>query len=137
VGGLFLVFGIVKAIEPRQDFYDAISHYELLPINLIPSLGTILIVLEILFGLFLVLGLFTQWSVIGITGMLIMFILFIAQAMMRGLELPDCGCSGSLIQLGESPLAVLTRDALMLIGMAWILFRPTKIRWILDNVLNK
>lgn len=137
VGGVFLAFGIAKAIEPREEMYMAVNNYQLIPFEWIPPLANILIGMEILVGLFLLLGLFNYWTTLVAGGLLIMFILFILQALARGLDLPDCGCSGSLIQLGESPQQVLWRDIAMLIGLAWYFIRRNAVPWTMDSLLQK
>lgn len=120
VGGVFLLFGAVKAYEPKEAFFASIADYQIVPEALIPTFGYIVIVLEIIVGLLFILGLFLDWATIGVGGLLMLFIVALSQAMLRGLELPNCGCSGSLIKVGETPIQVLTRDVAMLAGVVWV-----------------
>lgn len=136
VGAVFLVFGFVKAIEPLNIFYDSIAAYQMVPDVLIEPFGLVVLVFEIAAGLFLTVGLFTKWSNRVIIGMLAMFIIAIAQAMIRGIYLPDCGCSGSLISLGETPAQVLTRDVLMLVGVVWLEVKK-RYGFTIDSYLSK
>lgn len=136
VGGIFLVFGFVKAIEPLEIFYTSVASYKMVPEILIEPFGLFVLAAEIIFGLFLTVGLFTKWSNRAILTLLVMFIIAIGQAMVRGLDLPDCGCSGSSISLGESPVEVITRDIVMLIGLAWLEITK-KYGWTLDQFLSR
>lgn len=136
VGGIFLVFGFVKAIEPLKIFYESVASYKMVPDVLIEPFGLLVLAAEIVFGLFLTVGLFTKWSNRAILTLLVMFIIAIAQAMARGLDLPDCGCSGSAISLGESPVEVITRDSVMLVGVAWLAITK-KYGWTLDQFLSR
>lgn len=136
VGGIFLLFGFVKAIEPLSIFYESIAAYQMVPSVLIEPFGLIVLAVEIVAGIFLTVGLFTKWSNRVIIALLVMFIIAIGQAMIRGLYLPDCGCSGSMISLGESPAEVILRDLLMLVGLLWIEVQK-RYGWTIDRLLSK
>lgn len=136
VGGIFLAFGIAKALEPQQAFYASIRAYEMIPSALVPAFATLILVAEIIFAIGMILGLYTRFSYAGIALLLVMFIIAIAQAMIRGLYLPDCGCSGSWIKLGDTPYEVIMRDVVMLIGVAWLLWKDTRPRYTLDSLLS-
>lgn len=136
VGGIFLVFGFVKAIEPLEIFYTSISAYQMVPDILVKPFGLTVLAVEITAGLFLTVGLFTKWSNRVIMVLLAMFIIAIGQAMIRGIYLPDCGCSGSLISLGETPFEVITRDIVMFLGLMWLEFIK-RYGYTLDTFLSK
>lgn len=136
VGGIFLLFGFVKAIEPLSIFFESIAAYQMVPGILIPPFGVIVLILEIVFGLFLILGLFSRLSNRVILFLLLIFMIAIGQAMIRGLYLPDCGCSGSFIRLGETPAQVLSRDILFFIGLLY-LEGVKKYGYTLDAFLEK
>ena len=136
VGVIFLLFGIGKATELKEQFYASINQYQMLPEQIVPFFGTALVYLEIVLAILLILGIFTRLATWGISALLIMFIIAIGQAMLRGLDLPDCGCSGGLLKLGESPGEVLLRDFLMLAGMAWLLIKKST-AWTVDSMFER
>jgi uncharacterized membrane protein YphA (DoxX/SURF4 family) len=135
VGGIFLAFGISKVIEPREEFFAVIATYDMLPTSLIPIFGTILLFAEIIAGLLFLFGVYTRWSAYAIAGLLLMFMGAISQTLIRGIPLDDCGCSGSLIRLGETPTEVLLRDAIMLVGVVWFLYAHSD-AWTIDRLLR-
>lgn len=138
VGGIFLLFGFIKAIEPKGAFFTSIIDYHILPESIVPAFAMIIIGLEITVGIFFMVGLFTRWAAWGISGLLVLFIIALSQAILRGLALSDCGCSGSLIQLGEDPQTVLMRDIGMLIAMVWfIVQKTTSKKWTVDQLFER
>lgn len=140
VGGIFFLFGVVKAIEPKEEFYASVAEYQLIPDALIPAFGQAVIYAEIVFGLLLLLGLFRKVSAMAVTGLLVMFIIAIAQTGLRGIELVNCGCSGSALHIGETANEVIGRDAIMLAAMTWYLFveKATRAKaWTADRFFAK
>lgn len=136
VGGIFIAFGLSKAIEPQQGFYASIRAYEMIPGALVPLFATTVLILEIVFGLCLMVGIYTRYSKIGLLVLLVMFMIAIAQAMLRGIYLADCGCSGSLINIGDTPTQVLTRDAVLFVLLLWSTIADKKNRYTLDRLLH-
>lgn len=138
VGGVFLVFGIAKAIAPIEEFIASIYSYQMLPEAIVPVFAYVMIYTEIIIGLLFILGLYTKRMAQAHIVLLGMFIIAISQAMMRGLELLDCGCGGGL-KLGETPTEVLVRDIilLLLVGVWLIQKTPIEKRWSLDRMMIK
>lgn len=138
VGGVFLLFGVIKIIEDHEIFYQSIRDYQMLPEAFIPVFGTVLPWIEVVLALFFLVGLFARLSAFGLLGLLLMFMIAITQAVLRGLELSDCGCSGSRIRLGESPEEVLLRDGILLIGVLWFLWKKRAAqRWTADQFFEQ
>lgn len=136
VGGIFVLFGIAKAIEPQQSFYAGIRAYQMLPDAIVPTFATVILVAEIIFGVGVLTGFYARISNWALAILLIMFIVAITQAMIRGIYLPDCGCSGSLIKIGDTPREVLTRDIVLLACALWLAIKDKAHRYSLDNVLS-
>lgn len=136
IGGIFLLFGISKATAPAGEFFLSIDYYQLLPATIIPLFGYALIYIEIIIGAFFTLGIFTRWASLGVMGLLLVFMIAIGQAVLRGIVLPDCGCSGGLINIGETPAVVFSRDLLMLCIVVWMFVRNSW-GWTVDRVLEK
>lgn len=120
VGGVFIAFGVVKAIEPHADFFSVIGGYQVLPSALIPLFGTVLIVAEVIVGVMFVLGLYMRYTTYAVLTLLFMFVAAISQTMLRGIPLTNCGCSGTLINLGETAGQVLFRDGVLILGVLWV-----------------
>lgn len=136
VGGVFIVFAVAKAFEPKEDFYSVIATYQMLPNGLIPYFGMALIIAELIAALGFILGFYLRWSGYALLGLLVMFMIAIAQTMFRGIPLTNCGCSGAVISLGESASQVLVRDAAMLVGVVWVLLSRSR-AWTLDLWLER
>ncbi len=136
VGGVFAVFGVVKLIEPHEEFFSVIAGYNVLPAQIVPIFGTVLIFLEIVVGLAFIIGLYVRWSAAAIAGLLAMFLVALVQTVARGIPLEDCGCTGSLINLGESVTTVIWRDVLMLAAVIWFLIVRSN-AWTIDQLMDR
>lgn len=94
LGGVFLIAGITKALDPGG-LAASIRTYELgLPEWFVSVSAFGLPYLEILVGLYLIVGLFTKVSAWATNAMMVVFILALLQGALRGLEI-DCGCFGN------------------------------------------
>jgi uncharacterized membrane protein YphA (DoxX/SURF4 family) len=92
LGGVLFAAGYLKIDKPDIS-QMAVRSYEMLPISIANLLGLILPPVEIALGVLLILGALTRVSAaLGGFTMLI-FIIAIAQAWARGLNI-DCGCFG-------------------------------------------
>jgi len=122
LGGIFLWAGLAKAFDV-QGSMNSVDAYRVLPDGLIRPVAVALPSIEILLGLFLILGLFTRVAAVG-TGLLILvFLAGLAQAKARGLPI-DCGCFGA----GGAGDGVgwfdLLRDAALFAAAAFLAWRP-------------
>ncbi len=136
VGGVWLVAGILKLPDPAESV-RAVRAYDLLPEGIVPLVGHALPVLEILVGACLVLGLLTRLTAVLSALMLAAFIVGIAQAWARHLQI-DCGCFGG--GGGRAPNATaaypwdIARDVGLLLLSGWLVWRP-RTPWAVDDVL--
>ncbi len=73
------------------DFAKIIHNYQVLPVQLINLLAIFLPWIELLTGLFLVIGKWEKASALIISTLLVIFILGLSQALIRGLDI-SCGC---------------------------------------------
>lgn len=92
LGGVLLYAGYLKAFTPDKSMM-AVRAYEILPIWLANIVGIVLPWLEMGAGLLLILGIAVRYVSIFGSGLMIAFIIAIAQAWARGLSI-DCGCFG-------------------------------------------
>ena len=135
VGGVWLVAGATKLPRPHESV-QAVRAYDLLPDAVVPTVGHLLPVLEVVVGVTLVLGLLVRGSAVLSAVLLVAFIVGIASAWARGLQI-DCGCFGGG---GYDPDAAskypweIARDTALLAASAYLVVRPRS-RFALDQVL--
>ena len=112
VGCMFVVSGFEKLISPYQNFLYVVQGYELFPSFLENVAAHIMPWIEFLLGVFLLLGLWLKWVLRAVLVLMAMFIIVVAQALIRNLSLIECGCFGDFISV---PLHVtLIFDIIML-----------------------
>src|SRR3546814_18995061 len=92
VGGGWRVAGALKLPDPAASV-RAVLAYDLLPESIVPTVGHVLPLAEIVIGACLVVGLFTRWSALPSGLLFLVFIIGIDSAWQRGLQI-DCGCFG-------------------------------------------
>ena len=116
VGAAFLWSGIAKLLDPSA-FLSAILTYEVFSykVSVIASLGVPY--LELCVGACLVFRVIIGGARLLAVVLLVLFIILLSQAAMRGLDV-DCGCFGSSKKSSEAgffwPIA---RDLIMLVGI--------------------
>ena len=90
LGLVFIYASYDKILDPGK-FARDIANYHIIPFGLENSIAIILPWIELLIGLGIILGIFLDGSVFLSGGFLVLFILMIFQAMMRGFNI-ECGC---------------------------------------------
>ncbi len=126
VGGVWLAAGALKLPDPSESV-RAVRNYQLLPETVVPLVGHLLPLVEIVVGLCLVLGLLVRGSAL-VSGMLLAaFIIGIASAWARGLSI-ECGCFGGGGGAVQDPTAAypweIARDVGLLLASLWLVIRP-------------
>jgi len=123
VGGVYLYASYDKILHPEV-FVRFVHNYRILPPALETLFALILPSLEFLIGLFLVFGVLTEASALLTSGTLIMFLIAIASALLRHIDI-ECGCffTAKSARIGMS---YIYRDLLLLIPTLLILFRPSR-----------
>ena len=76
-----------------------VQGYQLLPPLLEDIVARVVPWLEVLLGIFLLLGLWLNWALRTCLALFAVFIFFLSQAIVRGLPLEDCGCFGEILTL--------------------------------------
>jgi len=120
IGAIFLVSSLGKLFSSYQNFLYVVQAYQLLP-----SGGEVLIAqifpwIELLVGIFVLLGLWTPWALRGALVLFGIFVVVVGQALIRGLPLENCGCFGEWIHL--KPQTVIALDSLSLL-LSFVLLR--------------
>lgn len=130
VGGVFIYAAIYKIADPLT-FANAIWNYHLAPVSLINLTALILPWVEMLAGLGLILGIFYRGSALLVNGMTIMFMIALAYAVARGLDI-DCGCFKSGEAGTGSAKEALIRDFGLLALTLQIWFSRSR-RWMIQK----
>jgi uncharacterized membrane protein YphA (DoxX/SURF4 family) len=104
LGGVLLVAGAIKVTDPYGSA-TSVRAYQILPVHLANFLGFVLPFIEVGIGILLIVGIWVRFSAIAGGALMVMFIIAIGQAWIRGISL-DCGCfgKGGLIDSGELPV---------------------------------
>ena len=136
LGGVLFAAGYLKVGTPDES-QMAVRAYEMLPILLANLLGLILPFVEVVIGALLILGALTRvMAALGGFTMFI-FIIAIAQAWARGLNI-DCGCfgGGGAVEPGQTKyLQEILRD-IALVFLAVYLIRYPSTKFSLDKNQN-
>jgi uncharacterized membrane protein YphA (DoxX/SURF4 family) len=90
LGAIFLAAGAAKIFHPGQ-FADIISNYQILPDYLVNLAAIVLPWIETTIGLLILCGLWLPGSVVLADSLLVIFLLALASAAARGIDI-DCGC---------------------------------------------
>jgi uncharacterized membrane protein YphA (DoxX/SURF4 family) len=90
LGAVFMYASFDK-LANAQAFADVISNYKMLPVQLVNPLAIFLPWVELITGLFLITGKWVKGSLLIYTTLLVIFIIALAQALLRGLDI-SCGC---------------------------------------------
>ena len=115
LGSVFLVSGFEKLSSPAQNFAAVIEKYQILHGPAVMLFAQAMPWVELIFGALLVLGLWTRVSLLALWGMNTLFIGVLSSALLRKLQIDECGCFGE--SLSHSPPKMLAVD----IGL-WFLF---------------
>ena len=133
LGGVLFAAGFLK-VGKTEISQMAVRSYELLPIPVANFLGLTLPFFEVVIGLLLIVGAATR--VVAVLGgfTMFIFIIAIAQAWARGLNI-DCGCfgGGGAVDPGQTRyLQEILRDA-ELVAMALFLIRYPVTKFSIDK----
>lgn len=125
LGVVLIVSGALKVTSPAVSA-RVVRAFQILPYDFAGYVGYALPVVEILFGLLLVAGLFTRVSALVGGLLMLAFIIGISWAWAHGYSI-DCGCFGGGGTIAASqtqyPLEIL-RDVGIAACAAWLVVRP-------------
>lgn len=120
IGGLFIYASLHKIFDPA-DFAQAIRNYQLWPAELTNLAAVILPWIELIAGVFLILGVQTRPSALITTCLLAVFLVGLYRAYFIGLDI-SCGCFSSASSSGgRIDLVTLWRDSMLLLISLFIL----------------
>jgi uncharacterized membrane protein YphA (DoxX/SURF4 family) len=122
VGGTFIYASLDKIQNPAA-FARAISYYHFLPSDLINIWALVLPWAELVTGVLLIAGIFARGSALLIGGMLVMFVVALAWAIVKGIDI-SCGCFSTDPSAGHKvDTSLIVRDILMLVALVPIVVR--------------
>lgn len=118
--GFIFVYAAIEKIAQPEEFAKAIMNYRILPIPSVNIAALVLPWVELLTGLALIGRVYVRSSSLLIIGMLVVFCIAIAAALIRGLDI-SCGCFGTAVasKVGWSRLI---EDLAMLVGAGIVYF---------------
>ena len=90
LGLIFIYASYDKILDPGK-FARDISNYHVVPLGLENSIAIILPWLELIIGIGIIFGVYLNANTFISGGLLALFIVLIAQAILRGFNI-DCGC---------------------------------------------
>lgn len=120
LAAVFLFAGVPKLLDPAA-FATSIDNYHMMPASWVGPLALFLPVLEIIAAICLLTGLWWRGATFLLVAMLAAFILGIAQAMVRGIEI-DCGCFGAAAESELGAWSIARNLALIACGCLAVCF---------------
>ena len=124
VGGMFIWAGVSKIIDPLG-FAQNIANYRIFPEGISFFLALVLPWIEVICGVFLILGIFRSASTLLLSGFLAVFLVLITVTIIRGIDI-DCGCFGSLSRKVDYKLIL--EDSILLFFSLNIYFSRKAVR---------
>lgn len=123
---IWIVAGLFKIFESKMEMAQAIQAYDIFTNDFAYGLAHLIGPLELAGGLFLLFGVFLRKSALVGNIVLVLFVIGIAQAWARGIEL-NCGCFSAESAAMNYPLQyaqTIGRDIFYIALMTWTMYRP-------------
>ena len=120
VGSLFVYSGWNKLIHPAEEFQYAIDQYQLFPSLIAKIISHTIPWVEFIFGAFLILGFLRKMSARILCLLSFGFIALLGSAMIRKINLENCGCFGVGIHL--TPLQAFSLDSCLFLALLYLSF---------------
>ena len=136
IGLLFIVSGSQKIIGPYQNFLYVVQSYELLNFSLEEVTAHVFPWIELLLGVFLLLGLWSQWVIRGLMGLVVIFLIVVGQALYRGLPISECGCFGESLSFSLHVTLMMDGALFLLLTLLLLKIGQTN-KMSLDNCFNE
>ncbi|MBF0489209.1 MAG: DoxX family membrane protein [Candidatus Omnitrophica bacterium] len=126
IGIVLLASGFEKLLSPYQNFLYVLQAYEFFPTWLEKIVAISVPWVELMVGLFMLLGLWTQWALKGALLLFAGFIFIVGQALLRHLPMDQCGCFGESIHI--LPQHIILFDSFTLLSIIWLISQPIKVK---------
>jgi len=100
LGTIFLVSGLEKLLQPHANFVYVIEGYDIIGSGWTAQVAAVVFPwAEFVLGGFLLLGLWTRFVIYAMGLMTSSFVVVVAQAIIRKLDIVNCGCFGDLFKV--------------------------------------
>lgn len=131
LGALFIWAAVTK-LPDMAGFAQDVANYRIVPAALVPFVASAVVGIELLGGIALVAGVMERAAAAVIACLLVAFIAFLSQALLRGIDL-RCGCFG-----GDEPASwwTVARDLLMLAAAVVVARGPVPQRQVGKNLTD-
>ena len=136
VGGLFMFSGLLKLLQPYQNFLYVIHSYEIVSGTPARILAITIPWLEFLLGIFVISGLWLRRSISGLWALSTMFIVVLFSAMARNLPIKECGCFGDSFSLPPQQMIRVDTVIWLILAVLWRMADKTK-HWSLDALFGE
>ena len=116
--GLIFIYSAITKMVDLNYFVKALENYKILPQETLNLFALVIPWIEMIIGIFLLLGFFVKESALVGSIMTGIFIVAVITALTRGLNI-DCGCFGT----GDGSkvgIMKLIEDFIILLGFIWI-----------------
>lgn len=134
LAGMWIFSGYTK-LGSRADVTQSIEAYDIFSFTWADFLAKIIGPAEILGGLILLVGAFIGFFSKVSIAVLVLFIIGLAQALMRGLDI-SCGCFGPSESSGTGDIVfAIIRDIVLIACTVWVMMSAYSRRWSLDSVM--
>ena len=121
VGGVFVYAGTMKLCDVAA-FRELLSRYGMLPEFALGFVSVALPAFECVVGTLLVFSRWVRISAAAISAMLVVFIVALVQAGVRGLDV-SCGCFGGASSASGGVWEAVVRDIVLLVPSMWLVVR--------------
>lgn len=102
-------------------FYAVIRSYQLLALDWVAAAGWLLVAVELLLAVWLCTGKGLVWSTGVLVGLHVVYFVWLSIALLRGLNIPNCGCFGVYFPRPLTPYTLLEDVALLTVaGLMWV-----------------
>ena len=128
-GGMFLYSAWGKLQDPGI-FQTMVDNYRMLPACVTAPFSVTMSMAELLVGAMFVFTKWTREAAFATAVMLGMFIVALAQAQVRGLDI-SCECFGEAEKESRAVLVALVRDVVLVAPVVWLVVNGRR-RWIAD-----
>ena len=139
VGGLFIFSGLIKLNDPVGFAFKLEEYFGLTVLDLpffVPyalMIAVVVVVFEVLLGVFLLLGYKVRFTMISLFGMIVFFT-FLTFYSAYFNKVTDCGCFGDAIKL--TPWESFTKDIILLVLIVWLFFKQKLIQPCLNKTAS-
>ncbi|MFB3903160.1 MAG: MauE/DoxX family redox-associated membrane protein [Acidobacteriota bacterium] len=120
LGGVFIYASVDKIAHPDQ-FAEIVYNYKLMPGMTVNIMAIVLPWVEMVAGLFLVLGVWVKDSAAILGALLLVFIGAIGVNLARGLDF-DCGCFSTAASHKSASIMLIVRDLVLLLPVAHLIW---------------